>query len=169
MQSITTSDSVRSIGNSAFNGCINLELITISKCVSSIGYGAFAGCFRLSDVYYGGSEADWNRISIEYANKPLSNATIHYNCNAPYTTTAVSVKDGQKIFTVSPTGIEINDTVIIALYKGSAFIGLQSTLYNGEDIIFETDMDCDKAKVMVWGSFTNLKPVTKAEIVNADD
>ena len=129
---------------------------------------AFYECQNIRDVWYGGSENDWNNVIIKYENDDLLNATMHYSITTPYTTTAVAVKDGKKVFTISSEGIETSNRVILALYKGSAFIGLQSALYNGEDIIFETDIDCDKAKVMVWGSFTNLKPVTKAETVNAD-
>ncbi|MBQ6907778.1 MAG: hypothetical protein IJQ28_05315, partial [Clostridia bacterium] len=99
----------------------------------------------------------------EDGNEDLLNATIHYNYK-PYTTTSVSVKDGQKTFTISPNGIKLNDAVILALYKGGVFIGLQNAIYNGEDIIFKTDKDYDKAKIMVWGSLTDLKPVTNAEV-----
>ena len=95
--------------------------------------------------------------------------TGYEKSNIPHTTTAVSVKDGQKIFTVSPTGVETSNRVILALYKSGNFIGLKSALYNGEDIRFETDMDCDKAKVMVWGGFASLKPVTNAEMVNVNN
>ena len=157
------------IADGIFQYYWDLKSVAIPNSVICIGKGAFEDCYFLTDVYYSGSEEEWNRISIDSDNTDLTNATIHYNSDIlPYTTTTVSVKDGQKEFTVSPTGIETSNMVILALYKGSAFIGLQSALYNGEDIIFETDIDCDKAKVMVWGSFTNLKPVTKAETVNAD-
>ncbi|MEE0059950.1 MAG: dockerin type I repeat-containing protein, partial [Acutalibacteraceae bacterium] len=41
-------------------------------------------CSKLSDVYYTGSEDDWNDISIgSIHNKYLTNATIHYNYSKP--------------------------------------------------------------------------------------
>lgn len=52
------------------------------------------------------------------------------------------------------------------IIENGVFVGLQGALYSGEDIIFESDTDCDSAKVLVWGSFANLKPVTNAETVN---
>ena len=170
LNSVTIGNKVTDIGYRAFEGCCNLVSVTIPNSVTNIGSEAFEKCEVLSDIYYSGTEEAWNDISIsEYGNDYLLNATIHYNYNTPYTTTTVSVKDGRKTFTVSPKGIGINDTVILTLHKNGVFVGLQSALYNGEDIIFESDTDCDSAKVLVWGSFVNLNPITKAEIINADN
>lgn len=36
-------------------------------------------CSSLKDVYYTGTEEEWNNISIESGNDYLKNATIHYN------------------------------------------------------------------------------------------
>ena len=170
LEKIIIGNKVADIGYRAFEGCCNLVSVTIPNSVTNIGSEAFEKCEVLSDIYYSGTEEAWNDISIsEYGNDYLLNAAIHYNYNTPYTTTTVSEKDGRKIFTVSPKGIGINDTVILTLHKNGVFVGLQSALYNGEDIIFESDTDCDSAKVLVWGSFANLNPITKAEIINADN
>ncbi len=73
-------DSVTSIGGSAFFACTNLSSITIPDSVISINNGAFSDCQSLTDVYYTGTEEQWNAISMEYEfNESLLNATIHYN------------------------------------------------------------------------------------------
>ncbi len=52
--------------------------------MTSIGDFAFEGCSSLTDVYYSGSESDWEVIDIDDVfNDPLFNATIHYNCSGP--------------------------------------------------------------------------------------
>ncbi len=51
--------------------------------MTSIGGGAFEYCESLTDVYYSGSEADWNSINIGSYNEDLTNADIHYNSNGP--------------------------------------------------------------------------------------
>lgn len=51
--------------------------------MTSIGSYAFYGCESLTDVYYSGSEADWNSIDIGSYNEDLTNADIHYNSNGP--------------------------------------------------------------------------------------
>ena len=50
LSSVTISDGVTSIGNYAFDDCFNLTSITIPKSVTSIGIGAFSGCSRLRSV-----------------------------------------------------------------------------------------------------------------------
>ena len=77
--SITIPDSVTEIGQSAFNSCFSLPSITIPDSVTSIGNYAFSRCEGLTDVYYTGTQEQWNAITIGSYNTYLTNATIHYN------------------------------------------------------------------------------------------
>ncbi|MCD7743203.1 MAG: leucine-rich repeat domain-containing protein, partial [Oscillospiraceae bacterium] len=102
LTNVTIPDGVTSIGDSAFEECSNLTNIIIPSSIISIsdwifyncsnltsirlpndiifiGWYAFYGCNSLSDVYYGGSEAEWNAIDIDEYNECLTSATIHYN------------------------------------------------------------------------------------------
>lgn len=94
-KSFTIPDSVTSIGNSAFEWS-GLTSITIPDSVTSIGDYAFYYCFGLTDVYYTGTETQWNNISdipeLSLSDIFFPNATIHFNSKAPEpatTTTAV--------------------------------------------------------------------------------
>ncbi|MCC8072938.1 MAG: leucine-rich repeat protein, partial [Clostridiales bacterium] len=101
LTNITIPDSVTSISNSAFTGCTSLTSVTIGNGVTSIGKYTFEDCSsltsiaidssvikigdysffdceNLTDVYYGGSEDDWNNISVGNYNTYLTNANIHY-------------------------------------------------------------------------------------------
>ena len=78
LTSITIPDGVTTIGDVAFYNC-GLESITIPDSVTTIGYVAFYNCSSLTDVYYYGTEKDWNSIFIDEQNDELLNATIHYN------------------------------------------------------------------------------------------
>ena len=78
LTSITIPDSVTHIGDYAFYYCSSLTSIAIPDSVTSIGDSAFSGCDALADVYYSGSESEWNEISIDSGNMCLTNATIHY-------------------------------------------------------------------------------------------
>ena len=53
LTSITIPDSVTSIGRYAFRECSGLTSVTIGNSVTSIGYSAFAGCTRLASVSIG--------------------------------------------------------------------------------------------------------------------
>ncbi len=82
LTSITIPDSVTSIGEWTFSLCRSLTNITIPDGVTSIGRGTFYDCYNLTDVYYTGSESEWNDVVIETGgNDFLLDATIHYNCN----------------------------------------------------------------------------------------
>ena len=73
------SNSVTSIGDHAFTGCVSLKSVTIYDSVTSISDGAFFDCEGLKDVYYTSTEDEWNKITIGNDNENLTNATIHYN------------------------------------------------------------------------------------------
>ena len=79
LTSITIPNSVTSIENGAFFFCISLESVTIPDSVTSIGSSAFDYCKYLKDVYYCGTEAQWEKITIGDDNNCLTNATIHFN------------------------------------------------------------------------------------------
>ena len=79
LTSITIPSSVTSIGERAFYYCSSLASITIPSSVISIGDRAFDDCSSLADVYYEGCEAEWEKIGIDWGNKPLTDAKIHYN------------------------------------------------------------------------------------------
>ncbi len=78
LTSITLPNSVTSIDKSAFYNCSGLTSITIPNSVTSIGNFAFYGCIRLRNVYYIGTEAEWNAIRIGTNNFVLKNAIRYY-------------------------------------------------------------------------------------------
>ena len=78
LTSITIPNSVTSIGEGVFFECSSLAEITIPNSVSSVGESAFEKCVSLIDVYFNGTQEQWNAIYIRSYNAPLLNATIHY-------------------------------------------------------------------------------------------
>ncbi len=56
---LVISDSVKSIGDSAFKGCSGLTSVTIPNSVTSIGGSAFNWCSELTSIYYTGDIASW--------------------------------------------------------------------------------------------------------------
>ena len=79
LTSIIIPNGVTSIGGSAFKGCSSLESVTIPNSVTSIYSNAFYYCENLTNVYYVGSESEWNNITIYSPNDCLTSTTIHYN------------------------------------------------------------------------------------------
>lgn len=66
-------------GANVFSGCTSLTSVIIPASITSIATGAFNGATALTDVYYTGTEEEWNEIAISSSgNAPLLNATIHF-------------------------------------------------------------------------------------------
>ena len=77
LTSVTIGSSATTIGHYAFNRCTGLTSIKIPESMTNIGYMAFSGCTGLADVYYGGSERQWNAITIDDGNDRLLQANRH--------------------------------------------------------------------------------------------
>ncbi len=103
--SIKIPDGVTEIYGGTFEGCESLTNITIPTTVTNIGGSAFYGCENLRDVYYSGSEEQWELIDIvdgiDNENEPLKKATIHFNAD---------MKDIPTVPTTSgKTGVSFSD------------------------------------------------------------
>ncbi len=79
LTSITIPDGVTKIEKETFAMCEKIAVVTIPKSVKSIALGAFYQCPSLAEVYYSGTEAQWNQIEVDMHNEPLFYATIHFN------------------------------------------------------------------------------------------
>lgn len=119
LANITIPDGVTEIKNGTFWICENLKNIVIPKSVKSIGAHAFGGCKELTDVYYKGTEQEWNSIDIDYVtsgasyyadrNAHLKSAKKHYNYTPPQDSYFMVLSD-----TYSVDSIRRNET---ATYK----------------------------------------------------
>ena len=78
----TIPDGVTNVGRSAFWDCM-LTSIVIPESVTKIEWGAFRDCSNLKDVYYVGSQRQWEQVQIAEYNEPLLNAAIHFNSVGP--------------------------------------------------------------------------------------
>ncbi len=87
LKSIAIPDGIKTIGTTFFMGCQSLKYIFIPESVKSIGVEAFSECVSLKDVYYGGSQSKWKKVSIDNEfneNYYLNNAAFHYNHSHSY-------------------------------------------------------------------------------------
>lgn len=108
--SVAIPNSIIYIGDFSFYNCVSLASIKIPDSVISIGDYAFDYCYSLKDVYYVGSESQWNEISSNSYNAYLTNANMHFNCCAKnsdgkhlykseITTPATHLTEGVQTFT----------------------------------------------------------------------
>ena len=66
----------------AFAGCENLKTIYLPRSIKSISAYSFFFCESLEDVYYSGSQNEWDTVLIGEGNEPLTTANVHYGQNA---------------------------------------------------------------------------------------
>ncbi len=55
----------------------------IPKSVTNIGNSVFLGSENLKNIYYSGTEEEWNKIKIGFNNEALLNAEIHFASEPP--------------------------------------------------------------------------------------
>lgn len=91
LTSITIPDSVITLGsnqttqNGTFIRCYALKSIIIPNSVTLLGYECFRDCNNLADIYYKGTEEEWNSITkgsnwnYQMGSSVSGGTTIHYN------------------------------------------------------------------------------------------
>ena len=107
LTNITISNSVTSIGEYAFSWCDNLTSVIIPDSVTSIGERAFYNSYSLTDIWFTGSEQQWNEISFGEEAIP-DGVTVHYNYvphdhsyTPSVTKPATCTEDGEMTYTCS--------------------------------------------------------------------
>lgn len=120
--SVVIPDTVTDVLFDSFADCSALTEVTIGKSVSSIAHGAFLRCDSLADVYYNGTEVEWNEILIGFSNEPLLDATIHFLgegiCDHSYTakvTPPTCTEQGYTTYTCTGCGYSYKDNFVAAL------------------------------------------------------
>lgn len=73
----------KTVASWAFANCKDLTKIIIPNSITNISAVAFSDCDNLDNVYYTGTEEEWNAITIGDSNDSLLDATIHFNYIIP--------------------------------------------------------------------------------------
>ena len=100
LQSVVIPASVTVLQDSLFYECWRITSVTFSSNVTAVEDNSFAYCSGLAEVYYKGSAADWNSMTIGNENPYLTHALRHYVYNDNLSWTLV---DG--VLTITGTGV----------------------------------------------------------------
>ena len=169
LTSIAIPEGVTSIGYHAFYGCYGLTSITIPESVKTIGVWAFGCCSSLTDVYYGGTEEQWNAIEKDDAEIPET-ATVHF------TEKPEPIPEGQHLAPISaPTGdVPLADFSVEVNYggvtndadKAKAQRQIAETVNDNQAVRNFTDSDLRTA---IAGQENTLLTALQVEGLTADD
>jgi len=159
------------VGERTFRGCSNLKEIIVYSNLAEISSNSFAECPSLTDVYYLGSEAEWNNIIIiienDYeGNVDLLNANIHY-INKPQTPQAeLSVTETENGYagTYFPFAVKFKDMPVNAFLQFDSPDNFDEWLSEeycsnyelfkipAEEIVFENDEYIYKTSFLIFSS-----------------
>ena len=77
---IPVDGSVTSIGDDGFYACQGLTAIVIPDSVTSFGISVFGSCTKLTDIYFTGTESEWNAIYKDPSwDSGTPDYTLHFN------------------------------------------------------------------------------------------
>ncbi len=132
---------VTSIRDYTFSGCTSLARVTIPTAVTNIWHYAFSGCTSLTDVYYTGSETQWNEIDIERGNECLTKATIHYHTHdfVAEVTEPTCIEEGYTTYTCTLCGYSYTSDKVPAQGHSPVLVGAKDATcttdgYTGDKI-----------------------------------
>ena len=131
LTSIILPSTVTSIGVQAFMLCRNLKSICIPAGVTKTGYGLFAESNNLTDVYFGGTEAQWKANPEHDALGLPETATVHFGSYYPFTD-------------VDPAG---RHAPFAEAIQWAVNEGVTTGYGNG---IFPPNADCSRAQVVTF-------------------
>ena len=73
-----------------FYNCSSLESVSFSNSVKSIGHNAFYGCNALKEIYFDGTDMQCAVINVEDGNDVLEDVTVYCSLDYPFTDIADS-------------------------------------------------------------------------------
>ncbi|MBQ3478846.1 MAG: InlB B-repeat-containing protein, partial [Clostridia bacterium] len=87
---------IRTVSDNAFYNLTNLRYIRFrfADSLKTIGYNAFMGCTSLTDVYFDGTPAQWQTVTVQSGNSAITNATMHYSAGTCGGSLKWSLEDG---------------------------------------------------------------------------
>ena len=81
IEHIRIEEGINCIGDEVFSGLLNLRSVTLPRSMLTIRSEAFANCIALTDVYFAGTEMEWEFLCTQISpvgNNWLLDADIHF-------------------------------------------------------------------------------------------
>lgn len=81
IKTIIFQNGVRKIYPYALSCCHNLETVYLPKTIELVSLKTFYWVGALRNVFFEGTQQEWDNIDIAFGNSELENADIHFNCH----------------------------------------------------------------------------------------
>lgn len=161
----------------AFSECTNLKTVTIPISVKRIESNSFAECSSLTDIFYSGTQSDWDQIFIESYNSGFNRSflciAIIFSYDGRATTSFLKKSQTEiEIVTSGKRRIPQNCTVIVLGYdKNGILVGYNSEQFSGSDIksSFNNGLGVTMVKVLTWYDMDCITPIGETEVLENVD
>ena len=121
VETLEIPEGVTVIRQGLFRNTACIRHVALPKSLKGVLANAFYGCKKIQEVFYAGSEAEWNALPIATGNDPLKNATIYFNSTIDdyYCRITVVASEGGRV-AVSANTAKAGDTVTVTAtpYRG---------------------------------------------------
>ena len=138
VETLEIPEGVTMIRQGLFRNAACIRRVALPKSLKGVLANAFYGCKKIQEVFYAGSEAEWNALPIATGNDPLKNATIYFNSTIDdyYCRITVVASEGGRV-AVSANTAKAGDTVTVTAtpYRGYA---LSAIYVDGAEISGDT-------------------------------
>lgn len=163
LKKVIIPNKVKTIESNAFEMCIKLEEATIPKSVTSIGDNVFKNCSVFADVYYPGTQAEWNNISIG-ANADLT-GKVHFGANCMVTGHNVHSEFTVQYATLTSNGEKFKQCSVCTKHIDSVVLEKPViTLSDNASIVFDNENMLIKDFPTATDSVENLFSCSNAEV-----
>lgn len=112
LKEITIPKIVRTIQREMFYNCTNLKKATFSTDLNKIDENAFFGCDNLAQVYYEGTQEQWEKVEVSAGNDAILRAEVHLGDGSIWEKYEKEEED----YEYKPLG---EDTIEITQYNGT--------------------------------------------------
>jgi len=155
--SVIIPEGIENIGRNTFSECRRLNCVVIPASVKKISMNAFNMGVRLGEVYYSGTESEWEEVEIEENNEDLLEADIIYmdrNASGIYA-------DGTIISVVTDDSCA-GKQLVVAVYNGDSLVEVFADICRPQ-MVYETFETYTDVKVMVWDNLSAMSSACEAE------
>ena len=104
IEHIVIEEGITRVGDFTFVGCTGVLDVIVPQSLTTVYRGAFRDCSQLSDVYYIGTQTQWESVAIQNPNDPLLNAAKHFDCSRGFCGEEVRYFFNGTTLTLSGTG-----------------------------------------------------------------
>ncbi|MCH5211348.1 MAG: leucine-rich repeat domain-containing protein [Oscillospiraceae bacterium] len=188
-------NTVTYIAPKVFNGCTSLEKLSlptgieyidlsfidydslksiyIPKSIKHISYHVLSS-LALTDIYYEGTEEDWEKIDIVLLPDETIYAQIHYNIIPEILDkTKITPSGNSYTFDIKLDNVKCSGRLITVLYNGGALSGFKTDFILPDDtekvVTIDSDDKATSAKIFIWDSMIGMKPLCELASIEEKD